>query len=382
MTVFKAFFKVFYKYKAPIIMYTVFLVFFGIFNMQANDHTTMFSPSKPRVLIVNSDVEEGITKHLIQYMETNSEIVDIQQDEDSIRDALFYRDVNYVIYIPNNYRLDFVNGDKPKIEIQSTGDYQSSLANMLLERYLRVAHSYRQISITEEEFLQYMDNTLKSQTEVELTSKLDTAGLEKTSTYYNFTNYCILAGCIYVICLILASFKNERISKRTIISSMNYKEYNRKLLLSNLLFTFILWLFYVILSFLLTWDGMIQVHGVFYILNSFVFTLCAVSIAFLIGSLQIQKEAVNGIVNVIALGSSFLCGAFVPAEFLPDLVLKFAHILPSYWFIQTNELLKEIEVFSIDTISPIFINMLILIGFTLLFILLTNVVSRKRQKIG
>ena len=137
---------------------------------------------------------------------------------------------------------------------------------------------------------------------------------------------------------------------------MNYKEYNRKLLLSNSLFAIVLWFFYVSLSFILLGDIMFTAHGLIYIINSFIFTLCTLTIAFLIGNLVSNKNAINGIVNVVALGSSFLCGSFVPMEWLPDSVLKIAHILPSYWYIKTNELLKTMETFNLETMKPILIN--------------------------
>ena len=121
--------------------------------------------------------------------------------------------------------------------------------------------------------------------EVELTSKLDTDSLEKATFYYNFANYSILAGTVYVICIVLSSFKEEKIRKRTVISSMKYKTHNRKLLLSNGLFALFLWLVYVVLSFVLVGDGMFTIHGVVYIVNSFVFMICALTIAFLIRKL-------------------------------------------------------------------------------------------------
>ena len=125
---------------------------------------------------------------------------------------------------------------------------------------------------------------------------------------------------------------------------------------------------------------MFTAHGVIYIINSFIFTLCAVTIAFLIGNLIKNKDAVNGIVNVIALGSSFLCGAFVPVEILPDSVLKIAHILPSYWYIKTNEMVKTLEEFNFETLKPIVINMGVIVLFSILFITITNIVSSKKRK--
>ena len=106
------------------------------------------------------------------------------------------------------------------------------------------------------------------------------------------------------------------------------------------------------------------------------------TIAIFIGNLVSNKNAISGIVNVVALGSSFLCGAFVPMEWLPDGVLKIAHLLPSYYYISSNETLKKIEIFNLDTMQSILLNMLILIVYSLLFIILTNVVSKRKQKIG
>ena len=382
MTVFKTFCKIVNKYKATIIMYTVILIAFAGFNMQTSDNSTSFVASKPDVLIINQDEEVGITENLVKYIEANTNIVNIEKDEEAINDALFYRDVNYIIYIPKNYRQDFLEGKNPQIEIKTTGDYQASLAEMILERYLNLANIYRESTESEEELITKINETLSKQTEIEITSKLDINNLSRAVFYYNFLNYSILAGSVYVICVILSSFKEEKIRKRTIISSMSYKKYNRQLLISNSMLSIILWLLYVILSFILIGKTMFTVHGLILIINSFIFSICSLCIAFLIANLVNNKNAINGIVNVIALGSSFLCGAFVPMEWLPDTVIKIAHILPSYWYIQNNETVKTLENITPETMQPIIINMGIILIFSIIFVMLTNIVSKKKRKIA
>lgn len=382
MTVFKTFLKILNKNKFIIILYTLFLIFFGGFNMQTSENNTNFVASKPDIMIVNYDEEKGITKDLIKYMEENSNVVDLKNNEDAINDALFYRDVNYVVYIPKNYNKDFMDGKNPEIEIKSTGDYQSSFAEMLLSRYIKVANIYQKSINSEEELISKINETLSKKSEVEITSKLDTNILSKATFYYNFANYSIMACLIYVICLILASFKDIKIQKRTIISSTNYKTLNRKILLSNSLFSIILWMIYVVLSFILVGDIMFSIHGIFYLINSFIFTICATTIALFIGNIVSNKNAISGIVNVIALGSSFLCGAFVPMEWLPDGVIKIAHILPSYYYISNNEVLKTLELINLNTIKPILLNIIIVLSFSIMFIILTNIVSKRKQKIG
>lgn len=382
MTVFKTFIKVLNKCKVPIIMYTVILIGFAGFNMQTTQTSNNFTSSKPDILIINEDKEDGVTKNLITYIRENSNIIDIKDDKQAIDDALFYRDVNYIIYVPQNYRQDFLEGKNPEINIKSTGDYQSSLAEMIVERYIKIANMYRKSTENEEELIEKINNTLSKQTNVEMTSKLDTDNLEKATFYYNFASYSILAGCVYVICLILASFNNEKIRKRTIISSMNYKQHNRKLLLANSLFAIVLWGVYVILSFVLIGQIMFEIHGLIYILNSLIFTICALTVAFLIGNVVNNKNAINGIVNVVALGSSFLCGAFVPMELIPDSVVKIAHILPSYYYIKNNELLTGLEEINLENLSPILTNMAIVIIFSLVFVIITNIVVKKKRRIG
>ena len=382
MTVFKTFLKILNKNKFIVILYTVFLITFGGFNMQTSDNNTNFVASKPDIMIVNKDENKGITQDLIKYITDNSNIIKLKNNEDAINDGLFYRDVDYVIYIPENYNRDFMDGKNPKIDIKSTGDYKSSYAEMLLSRYIKVANVYKKSIDDEDELISKINETLSKESKVEIISKLDTNGLSKATFYYNFASYSILACLIYVICLVLSSFKDIKIQKWIIISSTDYKKINRQLLISNSLFSIVLWLLYVILSFILIKDVMFSYQGMIYLLNSLLFTMCATTIAIFIGNIVYNKDAINGIVNIIALGSSFLCGAFVPMEWLPDGALKFAHILPSYYYISSNETLKTLEVFSFDTMEPIIINMLVMLGFSVVFIILTNIVSKRKQKIG
>lgn len=382
MTVFKTFWKILNKNKATVIIYTVILLIFGISNMQTSEKSMNFVASKPDVLIINNDEEKGITKDLIKYITDNSNIVDIDNTQEKINDALFYRDVNYVIYIPENYNKDFIEGKNPELEIKSTGDYQASLEEMFISRYINVASMYQKSITNEDELIKKINETLSKQAETEITSKLDTNTISRATFYYNFASYSILACLLLIISLILSSFNEEKIRKRIIVSNTNYKKHNRILLLSNCCYSLILWLLYVIISFVILGDIMTTNTGIIYIINSLALTICATTLSFLIGNLVSNKGAINGIVNVIALGSSFLCGAFVPMEWLPDSVLKIAHILPTYYYISTNEALKTLEELNFETLKPLMTNIVIILGFAAIFIILANIVSKRKRKIG
>jgi len=321
MIIFKTYLKILNKNKWIVILYTAILVFFGIFNMKTTETTSTFTEQKPNITISNLDGETRITQNLIQYLQEKCHVKELKETV-SIKDALFYREIDYFITIPAHYEEEFLNHQNPSLKIENTGNYQASLAETILVHYLKIADTYNEFLLSKEEKLTKINETLQLETDITLTTKKDTSAFAKSTAFYNFANYSILAGNIYIICMILASFKNEKVEKRTRISSLKMETLNRHLLLASGIFTWVLCSLYIMISFCLLKESMKSIYGLLYILNCFNFSFCALSIAFLIGSLVKQKEAINGIVNVIALGSSFLCGAFVPLEFLPSFVLK------------------------------------------------------------
>ena len=378
MTVFKTFLKILNKNKFIVIMYTVILLIFAGTNMTTSDNNVTYQSSKPKILIVNND-NNKISDNLVKYMDS---VTDIQKiDSNLIDDALFNRQIHYVIYIPENYSKDFMDGKNPEIEIKKVNTYEASLTEMELKRYVKVSNQYLEVTKDEDELIDKINDTLNKEVSVELMSKRDVEQISRVSFYYNFSCYSIMASLLYVICLILSSFRIDKIRKRTIISSMNYKKLNRQLLLSNCLLSICLWLLYVVFSVILTGKTMFTITGLIFIINSFLITICVTSLAFLIGNLIQSKNAINGIVNVIALGSSFLCGIFVPSEMLPSVVLNIGHILPQYWYVNTNDILVNIEEYNFTTLKPVFTNMMVIILFTILFSMISNIIYKRNRKL-
>lgn len=380
MTVFKTFFRIVNKLKPTIILYTALLIIFGAVNMKTSDNNINFVNSKPDILIINQDVNKGLTKNLIDYMKKNSNIVKVENNEEKINDALFYREVSYVIYIPKDYRKNVLLGKNPKLDIKKTDEYDAHLSEMMLKRYIKLQNIYNKEAGSEDELITLINDNINDDVNVKITSKVDTSKTYNIAYYFNFASYSILAIIIYIICLVLCSFKEESISKRINISSINYKSHNNKILLASIVFSSIVWILFVIIGVTIVGDIMFSIRGLISIINSFIFTFCALTLSILISSITNNKNAISGIVNVIALGSAFLCGAFVPAEYLPSSVLNFAHILPAYYYINSNDLLKNIDVINISSMQPIIINMIIIIIFSILFIILNNIVTRKKRK--
>ena len=382
MTVFKTILKILNKLKGMIILYTAILVAITALNQTSGNNMTNFEDSKPSVLIVNKDSEDTIAKGFEDYISKHSEIKDIDtKDEDKINDAIFYRDVNYVIYIPKDFGKNLLDGKNPSLEYKSCGDEYSSYAQMMVEKYIKTVLIYKDY-YSGAELISKVNKVVDKDTKVYMKTTLDTSKLSSMTQYFNILNYALLAGCVYCISMILASLNDETVRKRTIISSFNYKKYNRIVLLSNSIVIFAMWILYMILALILFKDLMFSSNGLGYVINSFVFTICSLTIGFLIGNITQNKNAIGGIVNVIALGTSFLCGCFVPFEYMPDYVLKIAHILPTYYYVANNQLIKTMEVFNFESIKPLLINGAVIVISSFIFVAVTNYVSKRKQIIN
>ena len=378
----KTILKILNKLKGMIILYTAILVAITALNQTSGNNMTNFEDSKPSVLIVNKDSEDNIAKGFEDYISKHSEIKDIDtKDEDKINDAIFYRDVNYVIYIPKDFGKNLLDGKNPSLEYKSCGDEYSSYAQMMVEKYIKTVLIYKDY-YSGAELISKVNKVVDKDTKVYMKTTLDTSKLSSMTQYFNILNYALLAGCVYCISMILASLNDETVRKRTIISSFNYKKYNRIVLLSNSIVIFAMWILYMILALILFKDLMFSSNGLGYVINSFVFTICSLTIGFLIGNITQNKNAIGGIVNVIALGTSFLCGCFVPFEYMPDYVLKIAHILPTYYYVANNQLIKTMEVFNFESIKPLLINGAVIVISSFIFVAVTNYVSKRKQIIN
>lgn len=378
MTIFKTYWKIVKKNIGIIILYTVMLLVFGTMNLKANKNSFEFISSKPDIIIVNNS-SGIITDNLISYLKTNANVKNIT-DENDIDDAVFFRDANYVIYIPKEFENKIENGKEFNIDIKTNNSYDSYIASELLNKYLDVFSKYMNLYNDKILAIQKLDNTLNKKADVVIENK--TSLNSKTSLFYNFSSYSIMAIVIYIICLVLSSFNDEKISKRTSVSGMNYKTFNNYLYMSSFTFTFIIFIVYLILSFLILKSSILNINGILYSLNMFIFFIVSFTMAILISNLVKSKGAISGVVNVISLGSAFLCGAFIPVKYMPSFALKIAHIFPTFYFIDNNEYIASLQNFDKSSYEFVLKNFIIMIIFVMIFLILNSLVTRFKRKVN
>ena len=253
MIVFKNYLKVAKSFLPIIIVYT--LIFVGIATISSTSgaqNTDAFEASESRIAFINHDQESSFINSFQKYIKENAEYVNIQDSDEELRDALFFRKVDYIMIIPKGFTDDFLNNKDVKIETMEVPDsYNSMYSKTLMNKYLNTAKLYLKADIADDKLTQYVSRDLNIHTDVDFHNVVVDNNIAKATTFYNFANYTLLAIIIVVVSMVMISFNEEKIRRRNLVSSISYQSFNRQLLLGNIITSIGVWSLYVIASFAL-----------------------------------------------------------------------------------------------------------------------------------
>lgn len=87
----------------------------------------------------------------------------------------------------------------------------------------------------------------------------------------------------------------------------------------------------------------------------------------------------NGISNIVGLGSSFLCGAFVPLSMIGENILVISRFLPSYWYVKLNDSLTSAVHVGDALLQEAFMTYGILLLFAAAFLCIALVIMKNRR---
>jgi|GEM_PF-108652 len=391
MIVFKTFWRIMKRYWWIVFIYVAILTSLSVINLNAAP-VTDFVDTKPEITIVSQDSSDlatkPFTKNFLDYLSKNTKIIILKESETT--DALFYQKISMILYLPEDLESKILSGQKVTLNYRTSGNYTAELSKNLIKRYFELQRteilesknsSKEQSNIPSEDsekIISNLNQRLDQSPTVRLASK-NATNLSKIAAFFNFASYTIMAIILYVTCFINASFNKSSVKKRTMVSSLHLKKYNFSLLLANSIFAFSVFALLTTLSFFVLGNIVLTPFFIFEILNILLYTLAALTLAELVSTFNLSRDAVSGVVNLLSLAPAFLSGAFVPTYFLPSFVLTIAHIFPTYWFIDTNNKITTMTEFNFNSFLTILPNLLVLVLFSIIFIVANLVLSKKKR---
>lgn len=386
MKVFKLYFKLLRKSIPTLLVYIgIFLLITIMFTLSMKDTTsTIFEETKVRTAFINYDENSSLLREFKSYLGNSSEFIEIDEDIEGMQDALFFREVTYILTIPKGFTEDFLRGKDPSFKKYTVPDSATNHnVDMAVNNFLNTARVYRNNieNITEEALVEKITQDLDIQVNVDLYSgKVEKEDNSLQVFYYNYLVYAILSVLILGISSIMISFTDLDIRRRNYASPISLYSIQFQQILGHITFSLICVVLFAIIGSILNAQSPFEKTSMLFILNLTMFTLAALSIAYLVGSLTKSREITNGIANVLGLGMSFVSGVFVPMEFLGETTIQIAKFTPAYWYTTANSAIGNLSNFTWEHLLPIYSNMLIQLGFALAIFTISMVINKKKSR--
>ena len=384
MPVYKLCIKIFKKNISTLLIYFfIFLLFSAIMATSASNtqkELEDFSYIKTDIAFINEE-ESVLVEGLKAELSKVANFIELPDETEALQDALFFGRVKYILRVPEGFTGSFM--DRQNVNLEKTivpASASSAYIDLLVNKYLNTAKIYVQNmeGISQGELVRYLERDLSEEGHVDILAGPENSASSYSSIYFNYMVYPLLSILIYGMSALLISFNNTDIKKRVNCSPLSNTAINIQFSLANLTYAFVVWGLMVAFC-LLVDSNNINSSTFYYVLNSFIFTICGTGLAFLIGSLAKGTQAVTALTNVVVLGSCVISGVFVPTELLGSVTLRIGSFTPSYWYVNANNQIARLTQFNFDTLKPVFSDMAVVMLFAAAFFSLAMVIRKERR---
>lgn len=342
-----------------------------------------FSLEKPKVTIINEDGDYDVIVGFHQIMNQYVEVVTLDYDV-SIEDALFYGEVDYVIIIPKGLSEHIYAGGQGKLErlegpdVSSySGIYLDSVVSNYFDIWLAYGKSLPELP--KEEILNYVVSDLSKEAEVTFLSELNNIDVRKRmSGFFNILSYACLASVIVSVGVTMGAFSKKGIKRKLFYAPVNKLSFYSQMIIANLGLSTNIWGIGVMVSFIVFKRNMLSDLGLFLIGNYFIFSLCCLSIAFLVFHLFEDRLLIIGAANFIAVAMSFMGGVMVSQDMFNSQAMAIGNFVPVYWFVKANNIARDAAEITVATLKEISYPVLMQVGLTAAALSVALVIAKQK----
>lgn len=364
MSVFRNYFRIIKGHMIPIIVYSSIFIILLVFSARGEKATDYASVKVD--IYVEDEADSELSRALYAYLDKTMTIVPM--DKDMVEDNLFYEIITCALQIP----ADFDSSREVVYKAAPKSMYGMEVKQKV-NLYLNQIDTYQKGGFSLQDAIRFTDRDLDKKIQVALCNPAALETADGSNFYFNFLNYMIMAQIILIVSTITAVYSKETLDKRNEVSPLPRNRRNLQLIAGHITTGLLVWATYILL-FVALWPQLVGARHVhLMMLNSFVFTICIVTMAVFLSMLIDNDNARTGVMNVLALGSSFLAGAFIPQELLGKSALTLARVLPSYYYVRNNNLISEQAEWA--RILP---NIGVLLLFSLAFVLVSLIIRKKK----
>ncbi len=355
----------------------VFMVLSIYFVIAGSDEAKVFEQVKLDICVFDED-NTPESRELISFIGKCHNLVDIENNETKIIDALYYERVNYVLVIKQGYSQKLASGEESQLfeNRHMHKGYNEIMAEQMLNEYVSAVRAYLAGGKDLASAVKSAEEALTESVSVDYKSfdeKSEAA--DNFKFYFQYLPYIFLCIMINALCPNIMTMNKGDIRYRTECSGIKPASYIMQIFAANTVMVVGVWLLFMLVG-MVMYGGIYQGSAWICVLNSFVFMLVSASFSLLISCFAPNGNAINLITQILSLGMSFMCGVFVEQSLLSKEVLMAARFMPAYWYIRVNDMVSEN---SSSALSDAAGFMLIELAFAVVPVLLTVLIRKNNR---
>ena len=394
MQTYKNFLRLAYKSTPSMMIYFVIFAVIAIISTSESkeNQELIYQDEEIKFTVFNRD-ESKTGEAIRECLSKKNNYVEIEDNEEAIKFALYYRDIYYAVVIPEGFEEAIKNGEAMelmnyKVPDSAMGYYM----DMTVESFVKTLKGYIVAGYSIEEANAKTIETLSNTVDVKLLADMeDSSNLsspisgdidDKPAIYffYQYVPYIFLAIMISVIGPIMITFGKTDIRKRIAVSSQSFKSYSAQMFLGVVTFGLILLALFNILALILYGENITFAGITSYVIITLCLMAVSMAITYLGGNLFSKTATISAFSNVVSLGFSFIGGIFVPLEFLGDTMINVAKFTPTYWYVRANDTVLGVKTFADINLGELTLACGVQLLFALAFFSVGLVVSRYKRE--
>lgn len=181
-------------------------------------------------------------------------------------------------------------------------------------------------------------------------------------SFFVYIPYVFFSIGVMAFGTILIQFEKKELQNRMNCSGYSRRKIQTELLLGMLTAGVGLCALYFLIAYAGLGNKIWSFKGLLSAVNMLCFMLVTFGFVYMISKMVAKTQLLSMISNLVGLGMCFLAGVFVPIEYLSDTLVKAAHFLPVYWYV---EAVRRIDAMAEDSMSAV--NVLPDFGMQILF---------------
>lgn len=363
MTVFKGYLRSAWRMRYAmlpyIVIYLVFTMTFVILGAPGKNAGMTFQQSRLGIALEDKD-NSMVSAAVRSYLEKHHDITESggSLDLKRLQEKLYYARIQAVVRIPEGFGEAFLSGGKEN-EILVTGQPGSTdtaYLQMGLGGALRMAKAYLAAGDSPEAALNKGMEGINGNTQIHSNAaKKESASSVRQTAVTRYLPYVILSLLCFLLGYVVREYRKPDMRKRLQAGAKSVFRRNLEQLLAFGVIGLFLFLLILILLTVMTGGDFLKDRAVvYYAGNILCMILAGLSLAFFVGVINKDTDALNGMVNIIALGMCLLGGVLVPESFLSSRVLKLSRFFPTYWYENTNTILSTHNTLSDKLVGQVY----------------------------